>query len=145
MPILDKFGIITQGGVELVAPTINNVVVGNTAATIGTVSFTLTNNMEEAARIHYGTTATPNSGFVDLNAGATSGTQTITGLAAGTNFTLFARAEFEGEFSENATQAFTTNTIGYQISASPTSINETTTRTTTLTVTTTNFGSGTLY
>jgi hypothetical protein len=143
MPILDKFGIITAGGPDLIAPTITNVTVGNTFATIGTVSFNLTNNMEEPARIFYGTSTPPTSTFVDLGANATSGTLTISGLNQGTSYVLYARTDFDGELTEIVSANFTTLTISYSISFSPTSINEG--ASTTATVSTTNFGSGTLF
>jgi hypothetical protein len=141
--IIEKFGVITAGGPDLIAPSISNVTPGNTAATIGTVTFTLTNNIEETATVFYGITTPPTGTSVSLAGNTTSSTLSITGLNAGQSYVLYARTDYEGELTTIVEAPFTMNTIGYAISFSPTSINEG--ATTTATVTTTNFGSGTLF
>jgi len=145
MPILNKFGIIAGAGAELSEPTIIDVTVGNTFDTIGTVSFRLVNTMPEPVRIFYGLTSPPTTEFVDLAANETSAVLQITGLNENQQATIFAQTLFDNELSEIVSAIFTTLSIAYEITADPSTVNETTIRTTTLSIATDNFGSGTLY
>lgn len=139
MPIIERYGILSAGGPDFIAPSITEVTPGVTS-----VSFKLTNNMEEPARVYYEIgNATPTANFVDLGANTTSSTLTLTGLSENTSYTLYAQTEYEGEKTSAVSEAFTTLQITYSITQSTTSVNEG--GSVTFTVSTTNFGNGTLY
>jgi hypothetical protein len=137
----------TRSTVANQTPTISFV-----SATLSALNFTFRNNNAVPANIRTtiaaGSTATNVTGnstisVSNLAANTTSGTIGFTGLSQGSTHTIGARAEIAGNLSGQADSTQTTLQITYAISLSPTSINEG--ASTTATVTTTNFGSGTLY
>ena len=90
----------------LTAPTITYV-----SKTGYLLRFTFTNNYSAAARIYYDLDdTTPDLAYVDLAAGATSVTLTITGLTPLTEYTCYARAYLDGTYSLNDTDIQTTDT-----------------------------------
>lgn len=138
---------ITRSTLANQAPTINFV-----SRTLDALNYTFTNNNKSPANIRttivQGTTASNVTGsstisVANLAGETTSGTVTFSGLGQNATRTVAAKAEIGGNLSGQVQDTRTTLQITYAISLSPTSVNEG--QSTTATVTTTNFGSGTLY
>jgi hypothetical protein len=75
-------------------PTLTNPTITFVSATTTSISFTLRNNASVSANIFYQHSVTPpTANFVTLGAGVTSSTLTISGLNAGTSYTIYAQAK----------------------------------------------------
>lgn len=138
---------ITRSTLTNQTPTISFI-----SATIDALNYTFTNNNKVPANIRTtlvtGATASNviESSTISVSALAgetTSGTITFSGLGENSTRTLAARAEINGNLSGQAEDTRTTLQITYSSSLSPTTINEG--ASTTATITTANFGNGTLY
>lgn len=138
---------ITRSTLTNQTPTINfqNV-------TLDAINYTFTNNNKVPANIRTtlvsGSTASNVTGSSTISVSAlagetTSGNVSFSGLGQNSTRTLATKAEINGNLSGQATDTRTTLQTTYSISLSPSSVNEG--ASTTATITTTNFGSGTLY
>lgn len=122
--------------------------------TVTSLNYTFKNNNDEPANIRTtitsgssasNVTASSTISVSDLDADTTSGSISFTGLSENTTYSIGARSEIGGHLSNQSSATNTTLDITYSISANDTSINESSDRDTTFNISTTNFGSGTLY